>query len=350
MEDQHGNATEVYYNPSHPASFGGLDLLRQATGKSAQKIKKWSLDQETYTLHKPVNKKFKRKSIITTFIDELWQADLCDLKDLAKYNKGYKYLLNVIDCFSKYAWSMPLKTKTGREVTDAFQQIVEKDGRIPMKLNTDKGKEFKNEVFQKWLADKNIIFFTANNPDIKAAIVERFNRTLKAKMFKYFTWKQTWAYLDILPELMSGYNAKIHSSTGVAPSDATVYNSGLMYMKMFGKQKPRKSRFKFDIGDKVRISKAKLVFEKGYSENWSREIFIVADCLNSEPPLYKLKDQAGEAIDSIFYTQELQLVNEPKEYHIEKVLETKGGKSLVKWMSYPDSFNSWIPTKDIKKL
>src|SRR5205085_7274381 len=136
----------------------------------------------------------------------------------------------------------------------AFIEIVEESGRKPMKLNTDKGKEFLNATFQRWLSDKGITFFTANNPDIKASIVERFNRTLKTRLWKYFTWKETSTYIDVLPQFLESYNNRVHSSTGIAPNNVNISNSFAVYSKMFGKQKPKKKvEFKFEIGDRVRI-------------------------------------------------------------------------------------------------
>src|SRR5205085_9892665 len=122
----------------------------------------------------------------------------------------------------------------------AFIEIVEESGRKPMKLNTDKGKEFLNATFQRWLSDKGITFFTANNPDIKASIVERFNRTLKTRLWKYFTWKQTSRYIDVLDAFMDSYNNRVHSSTGLAPNNVNISNMYSAYITMFGKQIPKK--------------------------------------------------------------------------------------------------------------
>jgi transposase InsO family protein len=254
-----GLATKVFYNPRNKAGFGGLDGVRKAIVEDCDvdsvhngvdveaQVKKWSLKQEPYTLHKPVVKKFRRVRIRTTFIDELWQADLCDMQDLHEHNDSYKYLLNVIDCFSKKAWSKPLKRKTADETCAAFKQIVEESGRKPLKLNTDKGKEFLNSKFQKWLQENNIVFFTANNPDIKAAIVERFNKTIKTRLWKYFSWKQTFRYLDVLDDFVASYNSRVHSSTGLAPDNVNISNMHSAYLKMFGKQIPKKIKYQFQV-------------------------------------------------------------------------------------------------------
>ena len=155
-------------------------------------------------------KTLQRSRVIFPGIDAQFQADLVDLQNLSRYNKGYKYLLTCIDIFSKYAWVLPLKTKQGQELVKAFQKIFS-TGRKPTKLQTGQGTEFLNRVFQKMLRDNNIDFFTVNS-GLKASVVERFNRALKNKMYKYLTAKNTLTYINVLPQLVSSYNNSYHRS------------------------------------------------------------------------------------------------------------------------------------------
>lgn len=196
-----------------------------------------------------------------------------------------------------------------------------------------------------------MFFFTSNN-DVKACVAEILNRTLKTRMFKYFTFKNTRKYLDVLPKLLEGYNNKVHSSTGFAPSQIGKHNFLQAYKNMFGKEKKPSASFRFSVGDKVRISKAKMIFEKGYEQNWTLEIFVIKRRLKRTPVVYKLEDMNGEELDSIFYENELQkvFVSDDKEYEIEKILEKKGKMVKVKFLGYPDSFNSWIPSSNIVSL
>ena len=143
---------------------------------------------------------------------------MVDPQNLSRYNKGYKYLLTCIDIFSKYAFVLPLKTKQGQELVQAFQKILS-TGRKPTKLQTDQGTEFLNRVFQKFLRDNNIDFFTVNS-GLKASVVERFNRTFKNKMYKYFTAKNTLTYINVL-QLVSSYNNTYHRSIKLKPSQVT---------------------------------------------------------------------------------------------------------------------------------
>jgi transposase InsO family protein len=150
--------------------------------------------------------------VVVYGIDHQWQPDLVDLGKLASYNKGFKYLLTCIDVLSRYAWVVPLKNKTGKTLKEAFQ-VIFKSGRQPIRLQTDKGTEFTNRVFQKFLKENDVHFFTTYNEETKASIVERFNRTLKTKMWKYFTHRETIIYIDVLSEMVESYGAPKYRHT-----------------------------------------------------------------------------------------------------------------------------------------
>ena len=161
--------------------------------------------------------RFKRNRVVVARIDDEWETDLVIIDLLSKHNNGYRYILTVIDVLSKFAWIEPMKTKTGESLVEAFSRIIKK-GRTPGMFHTDKGTEFTNEQFQKLLKEHNIRFFTTHN-ETKASIVERFNRTLKGKMWKYFTANNTLKYIDILQKLVKSYNSSRHRSIGMRPVD-----------------------------------------------------------------------------------------------------------------------------------
>ena len=187
--------TSIYLDPSHPASFGSLDAVYRAVKERGQnkisrkQVQDWLSQQDVYTLHKPAQRHYKRSRVIVFGIDEQFQADLADVQNLSRYNKGYKYLLMFVDIFCKYAWVVPLKTKQGQELVKAFQTILA-SARKPSKLQTDQGTEFLNRVFQKFLRENKIEFLTVKS-GLKASVVERFNRIFKNKIYKYFTAKNT---------------------------------------------------------------------------------------------------------------------------------------------------------------
>ena len=340
---------ESYFDAKHPASFGGVtSFQRHVNDKIKRKdIKTWLRKQDAYTLHKPVRLTFRRRKTFTLGINDLYQADLVDISALSKYNDSNKYLLTCIDVFSKYAWVIPLKSKTGSDMVKAFSKILLYSQ--PTHLQTDKGTEFLNKNFQLLLHENDIAFYTSENDDIKASVVERFNRTIKTKMWKYFTYKNTYRYLDVLQDLVDSYNNTYHRSIGMTPNQVSSENEEFIRERLYGEKK-RPAKWRYILGDKVRISKARIAFKKGYLPNWSDEIFTVVARIPSDPITYELKDLNGQIVKGKFYEPELQqIVKEDDVYKIEKVLKKRkrAGKTeyFVKWKGYDDSFNSW--TTDI---
>lgn len=340
----------VYYDPGRPGSFGGLNNFWKEVGGSKLDAKEWLKSQATYTLHRPPAKKtFARNKIQVAGLDDQWEADLVDVQGIAKYNNNFKHMLTVIDTLSKYAFVVPLKDKTGPSIVKAFTQIFKK-GRQPRKLRTDKGKEFLNKPFQDFLKKRGIIFFTSNN-ETKSAIVERFNRTLREKMWRFFTATSQQRYIDVLENLVDSYNKTVHSTTAMAPSEINVMNAETVWRKMYKyTEKMKKKKPSYKIGDMVRISKAKKTFEKGYKPNWTREIFKITRVYKKRLPEYKLHDLMGEEILGHFLEAELQAIDpqESQIYKVKKVVRKKGKESLVVWDGFPEKFKTWIPTQTLK--
>ena len=279
-------------------------------------------------------------------INHQWQADLVDMRSLSRVNANYNYLLTCIDILSKFAWAVPLKNKTGSALIDGFKTILN-SGRKPRTLQTDKGTEFLNGQFQSFLKKRNIKFFTTQN-ETKASVVERFNRTLKTKMYKYFTATNSRAYLKVLPKLLSAYNHAFHRSIKAAPTSVNNQNAETIWKNLYNTSPSVKAtKFKFDVGDTVRISMTTRPFRKGYLPSWTTELFTISARIPRRPPVYKLKDYDGEELEGTFYEQELQRVVKSDDlYQVEKVLRKrkKWGKTeyFVKWVGYPDKFNSWV--------
>jgi hypothetical protein len=347
---------EDYYDVRSPGSYGGIQALyrlmkRNKRNVTIKQVRDWLAEQDAYSLHKPIRRRFRRRRIYSRGIDYLWQADLVDMSHLANDNDGYKYLLTVIDTFSKFAWALPLKKKDSKNVIEAFERIFV--DRRPLKLQTDKGKEFVNTAFQQKLRDLKVQFYTSQNDDIKASIAERFNRTLKTKMWKYFTHRNTYKYVDILQDMIYSYNNTHHRTIGRAPAFVTSSDEAAIRERMYGPEHDSTTPT-LKVGDKVRIGKTRHAFEKGYLPNWTEEIFTVIEANATSPPTYRLQDYGGENIEGTFYDRELQRVvkSNDSEYKIEKILKTKrvrGGSReyFVKWRGYPDKFNSWVKESDI---
>jgi len=213
---------DIYLDIRSPGSFGGVHKIRRYANKRRKDAVDYLKSQDAYTLHKPIRKKFIHRRTYSKGIGDLYQIDLADLSNLSSYNDGYRYLLNCINVFSKKAWSLLLKSKSGRDVTRAFEQIL--DDQPCNMVQSDKGTEFVNSTFQSMLSRRGIKFYMSQNEDIKAAVVERFNRTLKEKMYRYFTAKNTRRYIDILQDLIYAYNHSSHRSIGTDPASVTADN------------------------------------------------------------------------------------------------------------------------------
>ena len=333
-----------------PAFQMRLPLKSTCTEKKTEKqVENWLKKREAYTLHAPIRKRFTRNYYKVSKIDDLWQADLCDMRELAEYNDQYKFILTVIDVFSKYAWAIPLTDKSAKTIKLAFDVIFRE--RRPDHLQSDKGKEFTNATVQALFKFHNINFYTTQNPDVKASVVERYNRTLKTYMWRYFTHNQTRRYVNVLDDLVYAYNHRTHSVIKMAPADVTKDNSKQVLFNLYRNKRLTKQKPLLKVGDHVRITREKSTFEKGYESNWSREIFKIAKIIQRDRVVYELVDLADEPIVGTFYELEVQKINLPETYKIEQVLRTQGKgehrKLFVKWAGYPDKFNSWIKASDL---
>ena len=290
-------------------------------------------------LHKPKRKNFTRRKIIVNHINEIFAADLVEMQKFAKLNKGYRYLLTCIDIFSKYSWVIPLKDKKGINVKNALQKIFKE--RSPKFLWTDRGTEFYNKQVQDLLNENSIKLYSTNNSEIKSSVIERFNRTFKNMMYKKFTENNNTIFYNIIDDLVNEYNNKYHSTIKMCPIEGSKKINEKKIKNIYNFNKT-KIPVKFKIGDRVRISLEKNVFEKSYETNWTEQIFVIYDIKYSNVLYYYLKDLNGEKIKGSFYEQELQKTNFKKDdlYIIEKVLKTSNDKAYVKWRSYDSSFNS----------
>ena len=338
----------LYRDARQSGSFGGIATTQLYSGKSRREVVDFLSGIDAYTLHKPTRKRFPRRTVYSKGIADLIQADIADLSHIARYNDGYKYLLTAIDVFSKRAWALPLKSKTGREVAAAFENILQER---PFNMcQTDKGGEFYNATFRSLMEKWNMRHYSSENEDLKASVVERWNRTLKGRMFRYFTAHHTRRYVDALPDIVHSYNNTRHRSIGMAPLQVVEANEDKVRQKLYPK-KPKRPRWKLEVGQRVRIATAREPFRKGYEEGrWSRELFVVDQRRPTAPVTYTLVDLLGEPIKGAFYEAELQKVKQPEDdslFAVESVLKTRrkrngrGVEYFVKWQGYPDKFNSW---------
>jgi hypothetical protein len=297
-------------------------------------------------IHRNARKNFIRRRTIIKGYRDLWQIDLAEMQQYAGENDGYRYILVCINCFSKFVYTRPIKNKTGIEVTNAMKSILKDASYTPTNLQSDQGKEFYNANFQALMKSYNINHYSTYSTK-KAAIVERVIRTLKNLLYKQFSARGTYKWLKLLPIITNTYNHMKHRTTGMKPADVKentqikAYN----YLKILPK------KIKFRLGDIVRISKYKSVFDKGYTPSWSTELFRIAKVNITNPPTYLLESLEGQPIKGCFYEAELQKTSSPDVYLVEKVLKQRRknhtDQLFVKWLGFPNQFNSWINKSDI---
>ena len=234
------------------------------------------------------------------------QVDLADMASLKHHNSHFTFILTAIDVFSRFAFAIPIKRKTGKEVVRALHIIFQQSPEIKL-VQSDQGKEFLNQDVYKFLQSKGATLFYTNS-GMKASIVERFNRTLKTYMFRYFTANHTLRYIDILQDLVNAYNNRVHRSLGVAPVNVTSANERVIRKKLYGetfKKHRKKAKAIFSRNDRVRIAKQRGIFTKGYLPKFSKDIYTVRLVRYTYPPTYYLKDKNEINVIGAFYENEL---------------------------------------------
>ena len=247
---------------------------------------------------KPPKKNYITNKTDVYYIDDIWSLDILDLKDYGSgNNKGYRYVLVTIDNFSKFGWTIPLKNKNAQTIKDSFENILISSKRKPNLIETDRGKEFYNNIFQDFLNKTNIKHYSRNTY-LGAVFAERFNRTIRDLLKKIVFEKGDGNWIDVLPIITKQYNNKVHSSTKLSPKDASLKkNEGLVYKNLLDKRK--KVKPKYEIGDLVRTADLKKTFSKGDTTNWSYKLYKITEIINDTIPSYKidnLKERYNEAL------------------------------------------------------
>ncbi|XP_039309108.1 uncharacterized protein LOC105199763 [Solenopsis invicta] len=314
---------KLYYDPAHYAGFSAVENLTRAAKPNFTRnnVARWLESQDAYSLHRPLRRKFPRLHYNVTNIDDVWEGDLIEVRNLKSYNDGYSYILMIIDVLSKFVWVEPLRDKTSICVTKAFQRVLARSkGRIPIYLQTDKGKEFVGRATQKFLEENDIRF----------------------------------------RDIVRAYNHTRHSVTKMQPTVVTRENARIARENITRRWKDvnKIKNAKYHAGDLVRVSRAKGTFEKEYEANWTEEIFRIHRVLEwRKPRVYELSDLMGEVIDGIFYEQELARIEknlQEEEYIVDRVIRSKGRGAnrqlLVSWRGYPSKFDSWIPASSLSNL
>jgi transposase InsO family protein len=230
MADWKTYLASIYFDPKHPGSYAGPDKLYDVVKSEGKhrigryRIRKWLQDQEAFSLTRGARRRFKRTRVIVEGIDSQWDADLMDMANISKDNDGVRYVLVMIDIFSRYLWCRSLKTKKGVELVRTIDSVL-REGRKPRVLRTDRGSEFTNRNVQKYLKDQGVHYMSTNN-ETKANYAERVIKTLKHKIFRYILKNRNYSYVNVLQDVVTSYNRTVHRTLGVTPQSITKANEG----------------------------------------------------------------------------------------------------------------------------
>ena len=318
------------------------DMLAYSAIKSKKTLglgNDFNMEDLSEELNKPVINKFPRKKVIVNHIDEIHSCDLVEMVKYSRVNRGYKYIFTNIDIFSKHSWSFPLKTKTIKEIKSCFQKIFKE--RKPSYIWSDQESAFFSNEMLKFFEDHNIkIYYT--NSNLKAVIIERFNRSLRELMMKSFVKNNNTVWYNILPELIKTYNNRYYHTIKMKLINVNKTNEKYIKNNFYTYDVTNKKP-KYKINDLVKISlKRRQLFDKPNGNiKWSEELFKIYKINKYNVITYQLKDMNDKIIKGQFYEKELQLTkNITGEYIIEKILKTKGNNIFVKWRGYSNNFNS----------
>ena len=283
----------------------------KSTPNYSAKITKFLRSYDVHSKHRRIAKKtFPRRRVITRFPFELFMADLIEYQDDKFINRGYKFILLMIDCFTKMIYVAPMKRKNKEWSADAFESIFKTFDRFPVNIVTDGGLEFFNSSVQKIFDTYGINHYkTPTKTKMKASIAERAIRTIKSRLEKYFRRSGKRKWIDVIDQFVDNYNKTPHRSIGMPPQDVSDENRDEVYKKLY----PLRSLTvvcRLKAGDKVRKIIEKDPWKKGYTQNWSEEIYEIATVRQSNTVcFYKLKHLNGEKITGIYYYYQLNLVS-----------------------------------------
>ena len=362
---------ENYFDVKSPISFAGpLKIYNHLKNNGPYKvgihaIRRWLQNVDAYSLQRPLRYKFKTRRVISQGIDALWDVDLADVSNLASENDGVRYLFIAIDVFSRQLWVVPLKNKRHESIIDGFKDIFE-SGRSPKEVRSDPGSEWKNKWVKAFLDKEGIGHYVTHNIT-HANYAERVIRTLKSLMYRYFTHNRTYHYLNVLDDFVTNYNARPHSALGgKPPKSVNERNEALIWKRLYvdslkprdvDKRKVKRKPFKFKIGDFVRISKSRRVFQRDFDQKFTEEVFVIKSrYLRQGLPVYKIVDYDGDTIMGTFYSSELQRVDKTRDdlFKVEKILKRRRRNGLtevlIRWLGYPKKFDSWVKETDVQNL
>jgi len=363
--------TTIYYDPKHPASFGSANKIYRAVkaeGKdvSLGKIKKFLLKQNVHTLNKPPKRKRRRRRVIVPYNHYQYDADTANMIRYSTDNDGKQHILGVINCFSKKLYTRSLESLRAEHVVPAMRSILDETPEME-RLRTDLGSEMTSKEMKKLLKERKVKHIPTYNTEIKANQIERAWLSLKRRVFKWFEYSNTHRWIDVLSDLTKSYNQSHHSSIDQTPDSVKPEDEIKIWKRLYEiepkakrerktKPRPRKA-FTYNLNDTVRLSIVRKPFQRGFDHQFTVEYFLISDRFVREGlEQYKVKDTQNDPVIGTFGLEDLQLieVDADEEHKIERIVDRKKVrgrvKVLIKWLGWPEKFNSWVSESDIKDL
>lgn len=350
-----------YVSLGHPSAFSAPGNIKRSSQSSdtVATIGKALQSVDAYTLHREYHKPRTKNPFFLYEKRQQLQMDLIDVSEFSTANDGVTFLLVAIDGFTKYAWVRPIVRKTARSSLAAIQFILTTMRGKPKAIFFDKGTEFTNRLVQDYLQSEQI---RIEHPDseMKAAIAERFNRTLQGLIHRYKTENQTHRFVDVLDDLVHSYNSRGHRTLKyMSPADAEKEKNQNKVLSAHNERYEdilrKKKKPKYVVGQRVRIKTLDGRFARGYHQTFSQEHFEIVKVKKNMPiPMYILKSlNDEEEITGGFYAEELQPITTNNVFKVEKVLQKKriDGRTqlLVKWQGWDERHNSWIDASAVTK-
>ena len=354
------------YHDTKPFSFGG----KQRVYEYYPNISKKDIDEklafsETFTKYRPFRKLKQTSPVYVFYKRQLFQADLIFFtnKHQIQANDNYCYMLAVIDCFTKMVWLYKMRDKQTTTVIDQFKLLFQECGELPDNLQTDVGGEFDSQSFSSFIKNSGVNHYFAYG-DRKCSIIERFNRTIQDIIYAMMDHYNTHKWTKLMADAKQIYINRKHATIKMTPLQAELIENQSKLLKTYHSKyaKFKKKEAKFKVGDYVRIAGLRNKFKRSYFQNYSNEVFQIHSILRNLPtPRYRISNfYGGELIQGTFWPNELVKFNfnDETEWRIEKILDRrKIGKGkrkqteiLVKWLGWPDSYNSWITEKSSRLL
>lgn len=357
-----------YRQPGHKLAFSGRTALGRHFGTrlKPEAIEKWLSSVHAYTLHRESKRPRKRNPYFIYKLRQQVQMDLVDFNtwgknNLPDHNDGYRFIITAIDSFSRKGWIAKIKSKGANDALDGIKAILHKMETedpflLPKSIYADQGGELKNRVLDAYLQSKNIRIYYAVS-DVKAAIVERWNKTLQELVYKHLSEKETFRWIDIIDGYVDTYNKRGHRSLQyMSPNQAEEVGNQTrvlgIHEERYAAATQSKRLPKYKVDDIVRVRLKRNIFQRGYHERFSPDLFKIISINTRLPqPMYKVENlSTAKQPSNTYYFEQLQPVNTDV-FRVESVVreEKRKGKKwyLVKWMNFHSGHNSWIPAENI---